>query len=341
MSAWPPASLLPLPSAVPVQPVTGLTLAQSGERYLEACRLRGFSGTTLKSYAQGLRYFQQWCEARELRHPEQLTPLLLNRYRRAVFYLHNKHGTPLKQRSQAKYLTPVRSLFAWLAAQRILAFDPAASLEMPRVRQELPKHLLTPKEVEAVMAQVDITAPLGLRDRALLEVVYSTGLRRSELAALQLPDVNLESGWVMVVQGKGGKDRRIPIGTRACLWLAKYLHDQRPYLLGSHTHPHVFVYANGKPMSEDKIYRCIHGYIEAAQLGKQGGVHMLRHAMATHMLEGGADIRYIQAMLGHEKLTSTQIYTRVQDNKLKDVHSRTHPAGVKKKTPDVSGGEDT
>jgi integrase/recombinase XerD len=227
------------------------------------------------------------------------------------------------------FLTPVRSLFSWLTDKQFLAFNPASSMDMPRVRQTLPKHILSNKEVEAIIAQVDVTAPLGLRDRALLELTYSTGIRRSELAALKVEDVNLSTGWVFIEQGKGAKDRRIPVGERACLWLKKYLLDQRPYLLGGQCYDAMFVYKNGKPMSADKIYRVIHAFIQSAELGKSGGSHMLRHAMATHMLEGGSDIRHIQKMLGHEQLTSTQIYARVQDNKLKEVHAKTHPAQIK------------
>ncbi len=322
----------------PAQPHTGFTVAESIDRYLTACRLRNFSGYTLRNYRHGLNDFIRWCEDRALHHPEDLTPAHLNSYRRAVFHYTRQHSPdsePLKPKSQMKYLTPVRGLFRWLVEKHLLAYNPAAQMDMPRFRQALPQGLLSQREVEKILAQVDVTSPLGLRDRALLELAYSTGLRRSELANLKTQDIHLKSGWVLVQDGKGGKDRRIPIGERACLWLNKYLSDQRPHLvkqcLGKQgDHDSVFVYANGKPMSNDRIYRCIHAYIEAADLGKQGGSHLLRHAMATHMLEAGADIRYIQQMLGHEQLTSTQIYTRVQDNKLKEVHNQTHPAQVKR-----------
>ncbi len=325
-----PHKLLAQQAPVPEQPYTGLSIAESCHQFIASCRLRAFSEYTLKSYRRGLKDFVQWCEDRDLQSPEGLMPQHLNSYRRGVFHYHNKKGEPLKHSSQMVFLTPVRSLFRWLTEQQFLAFNPAASMDMPRTRQTLPRNILTAKEVEVVIGEVDVTAPLGLRDRALLEVTYSTGLRRSELADLKVQDVNLSSGWVLVEQGKGGKDRRIPIGERACLWLQKYLYDQRPYLLGDKSYDAVFLYNNGKPMSADRIYRTIHGYIEQANIGKQGGSHMLRHAMATHMLEQGADIRFIQKMLGHEQLTSTQIYTRVQDNKLKEVHSQTHPAQVKR-----------
>ncbi len=322
--------LLAQQATIPAQAVSGLTLAESCDKFIASCRLRAFSDYTLISYQRGLKDFIQWCEDRDIQRPEDVTPRHLNSYRRGVFHYRNKKGEPLKHSSQMVFLTPVRSLFRWLSEQQLLAYNPAASMDMPRIRQTLPKNILSAKEVEAIIAEVDVTAPLGLRDRALLEVAYSTGMRRSELADLNIQDVNLSSGWILVEQGKGGKDRRIPIGERACLWLQKYLLDQRPYLLNGQAYDAVFVYRNGKPMSADKIYRTTHNYIESAKLGKHGGGHMLRHAMATHMLEQGADIRFIQTMLGHEQLSSTQIYTRVQDNKLKEVHSQTHPAQVKR-----------
>lgn len=313
------------------QAATGLTLTRCRDNFLAACQLRNFSEHTLKSYQRGLNDFQQWCEDRGIDTPETLTSQHLNSYRRGVFHYRNKNGEALKQASQMTFLTPVRSLFRWLSDKQILLFNPASGLDMPRRQQTLPKHLLSCKEVEKIIAQVDVTEPLGLRDRALLELAYSTGIRRSELAALKVQDINLNSGWVLVEQGKGAKDRRIPIGERACLWLRKYVLDQRPYLVLDKKHHRLFVYKNGHPMSADKIYRVIHAFIASADLGKSGGSHLLRHAMATHMLEQGADVRIVQKMLGHEQLTSTQIYTRVQDNKLKEVHTKTHPAQLKAK----------
>ncbi len=321
-------------ATIPKQPTTNLTLTACNDKFIASCRLRSFSEHTIKSYQRGLNDFIQWCDDRDIQHPENLLSQHLNSYRRGVFHYRSKSGEPLKHSSQMTFLTPVRSFFSWLTEKQVLAFNPAASMDMPRVSQALPKNILSNKEVEAIIAEVDVTAPLGLRDRALLELTYSTGIRRSELANLKVQDINLSSGWILVEQGKGGKDRRIPVGERACLWLKKYLLDQRPYLLRNQNHEAVFVYKNGKPMSADKVYRCIHSYIEAANIGKHGGSHMLRHAMATHMLERGSDIRFIQKMLGHEQLTSTQIYTRVQDNKLKEVHSRTHPAQIKQRGRD-------
>jgi integrase/recombinase XerD len=186
--------------------------------------------------------------------------------------------------------------------------------------------VLTSTEADAVLNQTDVGTPLGIRDRAMLETLYSTGIRRMELANLKLYDFDRERGTLMVRQGKGKKDRMVPIGERALAWVEKYLNEVRPDLIRERDDGLLWLNAAGIPMLAASIGGIVAEYVDAAKIGKRGSCHLFRHTMATVMLENGCDIRYIQAMLGHAKLDTTEIYTQVSIRKLKEVHSATHPA---------------
>ncbi len=212
--------------------------------------------------------------------------------------------------------------------------NPASELELPRTEQRLPRHVLHVAEVEQVINAIDINEPtgLGVRDRAMLEALYSTGMRRGELVALRIDDVDLREGTVFIRLGKGKKDRVVPIGERACAWIQKYLYTIRPnYLEGEDTGT-LFLAKHGGGMDGKQLSGIVKKAIERAALERfqdthpNAACHLLRHACATHMLENGADIRYIQALLGHADLSTTQVYTRVSILKLKEVHEATHPA---------------
>jgi integrase/recombinase XerD len=179
-----------------------------------------------------------------------------------------------------------------------------------------------------VLALADTTTPVGMRDRTMMEVLYATGMRRMELARLALGDIDAERGVVMIVEGKGGKDRLIPMGERALHWVDRYLQEARPQLAWNQTEATVFLGREGHPMNPMWLSTTVARYVERAQLGKKGGCHLFRHTMATLMLEGGADIRFIQAMLGHAELSTTQIYTQVAIRQLQKVHASTHPGAA-------------
>jgi integrase/recombinase XerD len=240
---------------------------------------------------------------------------------------------------------PLRVWFRWLSRERHILHNPASELELPRLEHRLPKHVLTVAEVEAVLAQPDVHDPLGLRDRAIVETLYSTGMRRLELAHLKLYDLDTERGTVMIRQGKGKKDRMIPIGERAAAWIDKYVREARPHLVVEPDDGTVFLSSAGEPFSIDHLSDLVRGYVDAAKIGKRGACHLFRHTMATLMLEGGADIRFIQAMLGHADLSTTQIYTLVSIRKLKEIHTATHPARMERsksafKPTDESAGDE-
>jgi integrase/recombinase XerD len=273
-----------------------------------------------------LGFFLAWCHDRGITEPTEVTRPILEHYQRYLYHYRQKNGRPLSFRSQHTRLVPIRVWFRWLARQHHILHNPASELELPRLEHRLPQSVLTVAEMEQVLAQPDIRDPLGLRDRALMETLYSTGMRRLELANLKLYDLDTERGTVTIRQGKGKKDRVIPIGERAAAWVEKYIRELRPKLVVEPDDHTVFLSNAGEPFCLDHLSDLVRTYVDAANIGKRGACHMFRHVMATLMLENGADIRYIQQMLGHADLKTTQIYTQVSIRQLKRIHAATHPA---------------
>ena len=217
------------------------------------------------------------------------------------------------------------------AAATTSLHNPASEIELPRLGRVLPKNILSIPEVEQVMLQPRVAEPLGLRDRAILEVIYATGMRRLEIVRLKLFDLHLDRSLLFVREGKGKKDRYVPIGERAIAWLQKYIREVRPQLALEPDDWTVFLTAEGEPISRDHLTGTVRQHIEAAKLGKVGACRLLRHCMATHMHENGADIRHIQVILGHEDIQTTQIYTHVALHTLQQVYASTHPAALLEK----------
>jgi integrase/recombinase XerD len=301
------------------------------EKHLDALRVRNYSEYTIKNRRVHIGFFLVWCAERSLTEPSDVTRPVLEQYQRHLFHYRQKNGQPLSFRSQHSRLVPLRVWFRWMARERYILNNPASELELPRLGIRLPKHVLTIHEVEQVLAQPNIHDPLGLRDRALMETLYSTGMRRLELARLKLYDLDTERGTVTIRQGKGNKDRIIPIGDRAAAWIEKYVRESRALLAVEPDDGTVFLSNAGEPFSLDHLSDLVRVHVDAAlsvdgKPGKRGACHLFRHTMATLMLEGGADIRYIQQMLGHADLSTTQIYAQVSIRQLKQIHTATHPA---------------
>ena len=305
-------------------------LAALMEKHLEALEIQNYSQYTVRNRRVHIGFFVDWCHDRGITEPAEVTRPILEHYQRYLFHYRQKNGQPLTFRSQNTRLVPLRVWFRWMARQRYILHNPASELELPRMEQRLPKAILTVAEIEQVLAQPDINDPLGLRDRALMETLYSTGMRRMELAGLKLYELDTERGTVTIRQGKGKKDRVIPIGDRAAAWLEKYLREARPQLVMEPDDRTVFLSNAGEPFCLDHLSDLVRTYVDAAEIGKRGSCHMFRHSMATLMLENGADIRYIQQMLGHADLKTTQIYTQVSIRQLKRIHAATHPARMVK-----------
>ena len=293
--------------------------------FLEAQRVRRFSERTVSTREYQLDVFMTWTEARDVKRPNEVTRPILERYLQHLHHRRQANGRPLSLTAQLSAIGAVRAYFRWLNKQNVLLWNPAADLDLPRTEHRLPKAVLTIDEAEKILGEPDVRTPMGLRDRAMLEVLYSTGMRRTELAGLELFDIDAERGTVMIRQGKGKKDRMIPIGERALAWIDKYVSEVRPTHVVNTAEKALFLTAIGEAFIPESLTTLVSRYIDLADIGKKGSCHLFRHTAATLMLENGADIRYIQQLLGHASLKTTQIYTQVSIRKLKQVHSETHP----------------
>jgi len=296
------------------------------ERYLLWMETHHYAAGTVKVRRVTLAHFLRWCLERSITRPHTVTPEMLERFQRHVYYYRQRNGQHLSLSSQSHRLTALRSWFAWLVKQHVLAQDPARELVLPREEQRLPRQPLSVAEVEAVLAQADLTTPHGLRNRAILELLYSTALRREESLRLEHTDLDRERRTLLVRRGKGKKDRVVPIGQRALAWLDKYLAAARPLLARRADSPLLFVSRNGHGLHPNQLSKIVRQYLLGAGVDKAGAAHLLRHTTATLMLDAGADVRHLQALLGHAKLSTTAIYTHVSIAKLREVHERTHPA---------------
>ena len=317
------------------------SLYNAMRRFLQWQAEKNYSPKTIENREVYLRYFIQWCDERGLGQPQEITKPIIERYQRYLFLYRKKNGEPLSTRSQHVRVVPIRAWFKWLARQNHILYNPASDIEMPRLERRLPKHILTVDESEAIINQPDTSKPTGIRDRAILETLYSTGIRRMELINLKLFDIDNDRGTVMVRQGKGRKDRMIPIGERALKWIEKYQSDVRPELSTPNDDGILFLTHLSDAFTPNRLTQMVRDYIDAADIGKRGSCHLFRHTMATLMLENGADVRFIQAMLGHVSLETTQIYTQVSIRKLKDIHTATHPAKLERtRTIDWQDGDE-
>jgi integrase/recombinase XerD len=305
--------------------------------YCEWMDVRAYSHNTIKMKRSALSLLAGWLAERSVTCPAEVDRAMLDAYQRSLHHRRKRNGKPLSFSTQALGLNAVRGFFAWLARDGRILHDPAAGLELPRVERRLPQAVLSAGEAERVLALPDVATPLGLRDRAILELFYATGVRRAELANLAVFDLDIERRALMVREGKGRKDRMVPTGERAVIWCERYLAEARPQLATEPDHGVLFLSTTGLKIHIEALSRLVRSYVERSGVGKPGSCHLFRHTMATLMLEGGADIRYVQQMLGHVNIVSTQIYTRVSLRALESVHSATHP-GAANTPPSVRRG---
>jgi integrase/recombinase XerD len=299
-------------------------LALWRDAYLESLAARNYAQGTLEGRRDALKVFLAWAGERDLKHASQVTRPILESYQRWLWRCTKANGQRLGWSTQRTRLGTLKDWFRWLTKQNVILHNPASELELPRMEKRLPTAALTLSQVEALLAVPNVADPLGVRDRAMLELFYSTGLRRAELCRLELTDLNTERGTLTIRRGKGRKDRVVPVGARAVAWLERYLKEARPRLCLDTRTPALFLTGYGEAFNPDVVSRMVSGWMKAA--GLKGSCHLLRHTCATHMLDGGADIRYIQQLLGHEKLETTAIYTEVSIRQLQEVHARCHPS---------------
>jgi integrase/recombinase XerD len=252
---------------VPTNPLEAML-----SEYLSWTSVKNYSEVTVRNRRVHIGFFLRWCAERGLREPVEITRPVLERYQRYLFHYRKQNGQPLSFHSQHTRLAPLRVWFKWMVKQNYLLANPASEIELPRIGYRLP-NVLTIAEVEQVISQPDIHDPLGLRDRAILETFYSTGMRRLELIHLMLFDLDLARGIVTIRQGKGKKDRVIPIGDRAVAWIEKYLADARPGLVVEPDAGTLFLTADGEEISRDHLTFMARGYIAQAKIGKMGACH--------------------------------------------------------------------
>lgn len=309
-----------------MRPARPIALAAACAAHLRHLADRHYAETTRAVRRIHLGLFCAWAATQGVTELGALTRPALDAYRRHLTEYRKANGEPLSVASQHARLTHLRVWCAWLTRGQYLPDNPAEALELPRVEYRLPA-VCSAAEVEQVLLQPDLGDPVGVRDRAILETFYSTGMRRAELIRLTLADLDPDRRLVLIRQGKGRRDRVVPIGPRALGWVARYLAEVRPRHARDVDAGTVFLTTRGHAFHPNHLSALVRHYVEAAQLGKRGACHLFRHTMATQMLEGGADIRFIQEMLGHADLTSTQQYTHVSVQQLQAVHAATHPAG--------------
>jgi integrase/recombinase XerD len=294
--------------------------------YLEWMRIHNYAPKTVECRRRYLGYFSAFAAASGVVEAKGVGLEILLSYQHALFTHRKRDGEPLTFGTQAQRLVPVVQFFSWLRREHRIAANPAADLLLPRPDRRLPEATLSATEMAALLGAPDVSKALGLRDRAVLEIFYSCGLRRGELISLLLRDVDFDRGTAFVRRGKGARDRYVPVGERALFWVRLYAEIVRPGFVTGRFPDHLFLSSTGTPLCPDWLCRQVRRYLAAAGIEKRGSCHLLRHSVATLMLEGGADIRYVAEMLGHARLETTQRYTRVSIDRLRDVHAACHPA---------------
>jgi integrase/recombinase XerD len=288
------------------------------DRYLSFLTVeKGLSANTLESYSRDLQAFVAYLADQGLQNLQDIQATAILGY---LIHLRNRGLNPT---SRARHLVTLRGFFRFLHQENILSHDPAALVELPKSGRHLPD-ILSGKEIRMLLAAPRMDRPVGLRDAAMLELLYAAGLRVSELIRLKVLDINFDAGYVRIF-GKGGKERVVPIGGPALKALNRYLDQARPLLLKEESSAFLFVARRGRPLSRQGFWKLLKKYAVQAGIPHPVSPHTLRHSFASHLLEGGADLRVVQIMLGHADIATTQIYTHVSMERLQSIHQKYHP----------------
>jgi integrase/recombinase XerD len=280
---------------------------------------KGLSKNTIEAYSHDLNQFLNHLKGKGTQEIGEVDKFDVRGF---LLALKKKN---LSTKSILRNLVAIRTFYKFLIQEGILETNPIEQLESPKVAKTLPE-ILTLKEIEKLLEQPNLQTPLGIRDRAMLEILYATGMRVSELTHLPTHQVNLEGGYVLIF-GKGSKERIVPLGGEAMKWITLYLNTVRGILSKGRENSSLFINRSGKGMSRQGFWKNLKNYAKKAGLRKRITPHLLRHSFASHLLEGGADLRSVQMMLGHVDISTTQIYTHVTGERLKKIHQRYHPRG--------------
>ncbi len=278
---------------------------------------KGLSENTLESYGRDLKKFLLFIKSRGITSAREI------KYGDILDFMTRSREEGLNATTIVRSMVSVKQFFKYLLAEKVLSDDPTAHIKTPKMKKAIPG-VISLDDVESILGAPDESTPEGLRDAAMLEILYATGIRVSELIGLKLNDVNFELGFV-VVYGKGSKERVVPIGDKAREKLLSYLRDSRPSLLKGREAKALFVTRRGAGMTRQGFWKIIKAQALKAGVTKKISPHTLRHSFATHLLERGADLRTIQVMLGHSDISTTQIYTHVESERLKEIHKKYHP----------------
>ncbi|MGR8953082.1 MAG: site-specific tyrosine recombinase XerD [Gammaproteobacteria bacterium] len=287
------------------------------DHYLDAAWVeQGLSENTLAAYSSDLRIFAAWLKDKPMLEADggQLSQFLAYRYQQGI-----------GNRSTARILSTLRGFYAYYLRENRISVDPTALIESPHIGRPLPESL-SERDVERLLAAPEVTHSIGMRDKTMLEMLYATGLRVSELVGLKFEQISFRQGVVRII-GKGSKERLVPVGEVAMSWLENYMKQARPDLLGERPCDYLFVTNRAEGMTRQAFWHIIKRHAKKAGVGKGLSPHTLRHAFATHLLNHGADLRVVQLLLGHADLSTTQIYTHIARERLKDLHSKFHPRG--------------
>lgn len=291
--------------------------ADAIDQYLDAAWAeQGLSKNTLAAYGSDLRIFAGWLKGKSLleANGEQLSRFLAFRYQQGI-----------GSRSTARILSTLRGFYGYHLRENRIVADPTALIESPYIGRPLPQSL-SEKDVERLLEAPEVSNARGLRDKTMLEILYATGLRVSELVGLTFEQISFRQG-VVRITGKGGKERLVPVGEVAMSWLETYMNQARPDLLVARQCDYLFVTNRAEGMTRQAFWHIIKRHAKKAGIAKELSPHTLRHAFATHLLNHGADLRVVQLLLGHADLSTTQIYTHIARERLKDLHSKFHPRG--------------
>jgi integrase/recombinase XerD len=279
----------------------------------------GLAKNSIEAYRRDITQFAKWLASRSETLPA------VPKHTLSAYLAHLVEARAASPRTSARAVSSLKRFYGFLLQEALITEDPSLDLDTPRLPRSLPKSL-SEAEVEALLAAPDVNTDLGLRDRAMLETLYASGLRVSELVGLKIAQVSLEMGVVRIL-GKGSKERLTPLGQEAIEWIARYQREARPNILGGKKSDAMFVTGRGGPMTRLNFWLIIKRHARSANIRTELSPHTLRHAFATHLLNHGADLRVVQMLLGHADITTTQIYTHVARERLKQIHAKHHPRG--------------
>ena len=302
-------------------------LREAAEFYSNYCLAKGHSPASVKSMQFPLEQFAMWAYHEGVIHPRDVDLEFMEKYR---LYLHNyvsvRKGQPLNIKTQAKNLVHIKMMMRQLFRRRVVTHNNFEWFEIPKQPKSLPAKILKVNEIDKILLHTKFVGRKGIRDRAIIEVFYATGIRRIELSNLKIADIDTVANTIKINKGKGQKDRLIPIAPRAIKAVVQYIKEYRPQLVTAFSGETLFLNRVGKPMAPNKLTNLMSCYVRRSGVSEEGACHIFRHATATHMLDGGADIRHVQEQLGHASIASTQIYTHVSIKQLERVYHQTHPA---------------